>query len=161
MTKNVIVRVWSRVPLFLKILLYGSAIVPVIAGTTWTLMEVKDYRCQSARVAEAQAWTALAEHFDQWETTHPNRQLSVSAEGSLHLSVAGDRAPNSWETRAAYCRRAARHLEQGLGIPFNDPLPDPDDEVGQRLWRGVELNQRGTLSRCYRVGKRGPLHDFH
>jgi hypothetical protein len=161
MTKSIIARVWSRIPIFLKILLYGSAFVPAILASVWILMQIKDYRCGSARVTEAQAWTALANHFDEWETAHPGRELGRSPEGSLHIRVIGERIAGSMLTRSAYCRRAARYLRQDIAVPFGDPLADGDDEVGQHMWRDIVSKQGDTNSACYEVGGRGPLHNFH
>jgi len=147
MTKNAIARVWSRVPIFLKILLYGSGGFALLVGYLVMRVNAGQRPCDEARAAEARAWSALAQHFDRWEDSHPAPAIAPLPDGGIDIDAVVRRGFR--EGRADSCRSAAEQLQTGSFALYANPGPDDDDAVGLHMWQDLQRLRSRTESVCF------------
>ncbi len=109
---------------------WGSA-----ASGAWRLLEWR------------RAWSALAEHFDQWEDSHSTAPASRLPDGGIDIDDIVRRGARAG--RADSCRSAARQLQTHSFALYGNPGPDETDTVGVRMWRELEELRARTQTACF------------
>jgi len=139
-------RLWSRVPIFLQILIYGSIGLAGIVFVALQKVEMRQRPCHMAMAAEAPAWRALGDHLDRWYAEHPLREPSLP-DGGLDFHQLGlNLLPRM---SASGCRDMAEQLEnQVFSAIYIGAAPDEADAEGQRMWRTIETLRAQRLSAC-------------